>query len=114
MKKKQLYGRGVLMLCIACQLTVAPLFFSSHVQAVPVAPTFLTTAQTQEMRTIKGIVRDVNNQPLPGATIRIKGTSTGVVSDVLIFTAWCRMWTGIIPLPYPMTRILPCSCRLSA
>ena len=34
------------------------------------------------MRTIKGIVRDVNNQPLPGATIRIKGTSTGVVSDV--------------------------------
>ena len=82
MKKKQLYGRGVPMLCIACQLTVAPLFFSSHVQAVPVAPTFLTTAQTQEMRTIKGIVRDVNNQPLPGATIRIKGTSTGVVSDV--------------------------------
>ena len=82
MKKKQLYGRGVPMLCIACQLTVAPLFFSSHMQAVPVAPTFLTTAQTQEMRTIKGIVRDVNNQPLPGATIRIKGTSTGVVSDV--------------------------------
>ena len=82
MKKKQLYGRGVPMLCIACQLTVAPLFFSSRVQAVPVAPTFLTTAQTQEMRTIKGIVRDVNNQPLPGATIRIKGTSTGVVSDV--------------------------------
>ena len=56
MKKKQLYGRGVPMLCIACQLTVAPLFFSSRVQAVPVAPTFLTTAQTQEMRTIKGIV----------------------------------------------------------
>ena len=28
--------------------------------------------------------------------------------------AWCRMWTEIIPLPYPMTRILPCSCRLSA
>ncbi|MFR7822865.1 MAG: carboxypeptidase-like regulatory domain-containing protein [Odoribacter splanchnicus] len=82
MKKKQLYGRGVPMLCIACQLTVAPLFFSSRVQAVPVAPTLLTTAQTQEMRTIKGIVRDVNNQPLPGATIRIKGTSTGVVSDV--------------------------------
>ncbi len=81
-KKTQLYGRGVPMLCIACQLTVAPLFFSSRVQAVPVAPTLLTTAQTQEMRTIKGIVRDVNNQPLPGATIRIKGTSTGVVSDV--------------------------------
>ena len=36
MKKKQLYGRGVPMLCIACQLTVAPLFFSSRVQAVPV------------------------------------------------------------------------------
>lgn len=35
MKKKQLYGRGVPMLCIACQLTVAPLFFSSRVQAVP-------------------------------------------------------------------------------
>ena len=52
MKKKQLYGRGVPMLCIACQLTVAPLFFSSRVQAVPVAPTLLTTAQTQEMRTI--------------------------------------------------------------
>lgn len=104
MKKKQLYGRGVPMLCIACQLTVAPLFFSSRVQAVPVAPTLLTTAQTQEMRTIKGIVRDVNNQPLPGATIRLR----------VPLQAWCRMWTGIIPLPYPMTRILPCSCRLSA
>ena len=56
------------MLCIACQLTVAPLFFSSHVQAVPVAPTILTTAHTQEMRTINGIVRAVTTQPLPGAT----------------------------------------------
>lgn len=32
--------------------------------------------------TIKGIVRDENNDPLPGVNVRVKGSSTGVVTDI--------------------------------
>ena len=33
--------------------------------------------------TIKGEVTDINNEPLPGVTITVQGTSTGTVTDVL-------------------------------
>lgn len=32
--------------------------------------------------TIKGEIFDMNNQPMPGVNIRVKGTTTGVVTDV--------------------------------
>ena len=33
-------------------------------------------------RIVIGVVTDVNDEPLPGATIRVKGTSTGVTTDL--------------------------------
>ena len=83
MKKKQLYGRRVPMLCIACQLFLTPLFSLNTAHAAPLSEMKINSIlpQTQEMRTIKGTVRDENNQPLPGATILIKGTTVGIVSD---------------------------------
>ena len=36
----------------------------------------------QEVRKISGIVKDTKGQPLPGATVLIKGTSIGVATDV--------------------------------
>lgn len=80
MRKKQLYGRGVPMLCIACQLFLTPVF-SVHATPLSEPKTNSILPQAQEMRTIKGTVRDENNQPLPGATIQIKGTTIGIVSD---------------------------------
>jgi len=37
---------------------------------------------SREVRTLKGTVKDADKQPLPGVTIQIKGTGTGVVTDV--------------------------------
>ena len=36
----------------------------------------------QEVRKISGIVKDAKGQPLPGATVLIKGTSIGIATDV--------------------------------
>jgi len=36
----------------------------------------------QQMNTVKGVIYDENNATLPGATIMVKGTTTGVLSDV--------------------------------
>ena len=84
MKKKQLYGRRVPMLCIACQLFLTPLFSLNTAHAAPLSEMKINSIlpQTQEMRTIKGTVLDENGQPLPGATIQIRGTTMGIVSDV--------------------------------
>ena len=35
-----------------------------------------------ERRTLVGVVQDENGEPLPGATVRIKGTQNGVITDV--------------------------------
>jgi hypothetical protein len=40
------------------------------------------TAKEVNTNTIKGVVTDDTGQPLPGATVKIKGTSTGTVTDV--------------------------------
>ena len=38
--------------------------------------------QEKEKRSITGIVKDDTGAPLPGATVLVKGTLTGVVTDV--------------------------------
>lgn len=38
--------------------------------------------QTQEKRTVSGVVRDVNGHTLPGVSVIIKGTHTGVSTDI--------------------------------
>ena len=35
-----------------------------------------------ERRTLVGVVQDENGDPLPGATVRVKGTQNGVITDV--------------------------------
>ncbi|MDO5569980.1 MAG: TonB-dependent receptor [Bacteroidales bacterium] len=37
---------------------------------------------TQQEKSLKGTVLDENNQPLPGATVQIKGSSRGVITDI--------------------------------
>lgn len=41
-----------------------------------------TQAQSAANRTIKGKVQDQNKEPLAGATVYVKGTSTGTVTDI--------------------------------
>ncbi|MDR2131152.1 MAG: SusC/RagA family TonB-linked outer membrane protein [Odoribacteraceae bacterium] len=40
------------------------------------------TAQTQEKVTIKGVVKDQTGESLPGAAVKIKGTTTGVATNI--------------------------------
>ena len=40
------------------------------------------TAKNQKTMVLKGIVCDVNNQPLPGVTVRLAGTTVGTATDV--------------------------------
>jgi TonB-linked SusC/RagA family outer membrane protein len=37
--------------------------------------------EVQQQRTVSGVVSDSNNQPLPGATVVVKGTTQGTVSN---------------------------------
>jgi len=39
------------------------------------------SGQTQAIRTLTGVVRDTEGQPLPGVTIRLKDSNIGVVTD---------------------------------
>lgn len=43
---------------------------------------FNTTSQQQQKRTITGTVTDSNDEPLPGVSIVIKGTTEGTVTDI--------------------------------
>lgn len=89
MKGKQCYGRGVpmgsmLKLCLTCNLLIAPLFLPSIAQADDQVKNKLSSAipQTQNTRVLKGSVKDANGDSFPGATIQVKGTTLGVVTDV--------------------------------
>mgnify|MGYP001191832979 FL=1 len=42
---------------------------------------FVLSASYAQMREISGTVTDETNQPLPGVTVLVKGTSTGTTSD---------------------------------
>lgn len=49
------------------------------------APSFLTEdiyVDVQQQRSVSGKVTDSNNQPLPGVTVLVKGTSQGTVTDI--------------------------------
>lgn len=89
MKEKQCYGRGVpkgslLRLCLTCNLFIASLLISSAVCANTDVKITTSTAlpQTQNMRTLKGTVKDEQGGSFPGATIQVKGTTLGVVTDI--------------------------------
>ena len=89
MKEKQCYGRGVpkgslLRLCLTCNLFLAPLLISSTVCANTDVKITTSSAlpQTQHTRTLKGTVKDEQGGSFPGATIQVKGTTLGVVTDI--------------------------------
>lgn len=42
-----------------------------------------SAVKQQDKRTIKGIVRDQNGEPIIGANVLVKGTTTGVISDMM-------------------------------
>ncbi len=48
----------------------------------PVPVEVKTAAPQQKDKTVKGKVLDENSEPLPGATIQIKGTTRGVMTDI--------------------------------
>lgn len=79
MKKRQFYGRGIprsiTFLCIL--LVSGPLFANGFLKENP-----QSSQQLQEIRTLTGTIKDVNNNPMPGATIRLKNTTIGVVTDI--------------------------------
>ena len=84
MKKRQLYRRNVSGVCLACHIVLASLLFPVGTFAAESNANGLrlSAPQAQNVRIIKGIVKDANNEPLPGATVQIKGTTTGVVTDI--------------------------------
>ena len=84
MKKRQLYRRNVSGVCLACHIVLASLLFPVGTFAAESNANGLrlSAPQAQNVRIIKGIVKDANNEPLPGATVQIKGTTTGVATDI--------------------------------
>lgn len=58
------------------------LFFLSQMQANVInTPKLGMLQKTIQQRTITGIVNDENGMPLPGASVVIKGTQTGTITD---------------------------------
>jgi hypothetical protein len=49
--------------------------------AVSANGTAQSIAQQQDGRTIKGVLTDINGEPIPGATIMIKGSLQGTSTD---------------------------------
>ena len=43
---------------------------------------FSTVCMAQQKMTVKGTVESVEGEPLPGATVKVLGTSTGAISDI--------------------------------
>ena len=89
MKSKLFYGRGVphqgifpktflaIQLILVCLfLPGNPLFATNHSKNKTSGQ-----SQTEQIRTIQGIVKDENGSPMPGATIRLKNTTIGVVTN---------------------------------
>ena len=60
------------------------------------------TSTENKLRTIKGSVLDKNKEPLPGVTVLIKGTTTGVVTDT--------DGSYVISIPESSTSTLVFSC----
>ena len=53
----------------------------NDVVVIEAAPVTLVPAATEQQSTVRGVVTDNNNEPLPGVTVRVKSTSTGVVTN---------------------------------
>lgn len=59
------------------------LFFITYFIFFPVfAESGVSETEQDKMITVTGVVKDLLNEPLPGATILVKGTSNGVAADM--------------------------------
>ena len=69
--------KPITCLCLGLGILVLP------VQAqVKTGDSVVKEIRDIEQRTLVGIVLDENDEPLPGATVRVKGTNNGAVTDV--------------------------------
>lgn len=78
MKKKQFYGRGIpRSITFICMLLVSgPLFANNFFK-----DKIYYSQQVQEIRNLSGTIKDASGNPMPGATIRVKNSTIGVVTD---------------------------------
>lgn len=83
MKKKQ-YLRALLFRAgLASHLVMASLLISPDVSAEShILYGERNLPQAVNLRTVKGKILDAKKEPLPGATVQVKGTTLGVVTDV--------------------------------
>lgn len=58
-----------------------PLSYSIMDNVIVVSPKTRVATQTVETKVVTGVVKDKKGNVLPGATIQIKGTTVGVISD---------------------------------
>lgn len=58
-----------------------PLSYSIMDNVIVVSPKVRIATQTVETKVVIGVVKDTKGNVLPGATIQIKGTTVGVISD---------------------------------
>ena len=48
----------------------------------PATETVLTVNSVQQQRTVKGVVVDVNGEPVIGANVKMVGSTTGTITDI--------------------------------
>ena len=84
MKKKPFFGRGGAQFVAAQGLLLSVIFSANaaHSPDVTRNSTPMTEADLRADITVKGSVKDAKNEPLPGATITILGTTRGTVTDI--------------------------------
>lgn len=84
MKKKLFFGRGGAQLVAAQGLLLSVIFSANaaHRPDYSGNSALMISADVRADITIKGTVKDAKNEPLPGATITILGTTRGTVTDI--------------------------------
>lgn len=85
-KRSQFFYLNVSRVSVGILLGVwgMPSFCSTHIGVVEKVPIYskTMTVMQQQLLSVRGVVTDVNNEPLIGATILVKGSQEGTVTDV--------------------------------
>ena len=85
-KKEQLFwltSRSK-MWSIPCMVafSLLPSTYSFASAGNPTSETVLTVNSVQQQRTVKGVVVDVNGEPVIGANVKMVGSTTGTITDI--------------------------------
>ena len=79
---RELLSRDIALRVLAFSVAVGTCSTASASEPAIKAATFATTAQPNADITIRGIIKDEKGLPLPGAGIRVKGTTNTAAADV--------------------------------